>query len=149
MSEQAARDPQALVRLVEELLAQLDGTIVTMCEFRSGDNEIMLRRSVSGIRMSAAEPADDEDVVPATWIPILSPLTGIFYLTESPQSPPFVTVGASISLRQIVGLIESMKMYNPVESDIAGVVRSILVQASAVVEKGQILMYVEPAGDPE
>jgi biotin carboxyl carrier protein len=41
-----------------------------------------------------------------------------------------------------------MKMYNPVETDVAGIVRSILVQASAVVEKGQILMFVEPVGEP-
>jgi biotin carboxyl carrier protein len=39
-------------------------------------------------------------------------------------------------------------MYNPVESDVGGIVRAILVQASAVVEKGQILMYVEPVGEP-
>jgi acetyl-CoA carboxylase biotin carboxyl carrier protein len=149
MSDLAAKDPQALVRLVAELLDQLDGTVVTECEFRAGDNEIRLRRNVSRIQPLVSDAANAEDLVPATWLPIASPLTGIFYSTESPQSPPFVSVGSVISRHQVVGLIESMKMYNPVESELAGVVRAILVQASALVEKGQVLMYVEPDGDLE
>jgi acetyl-CoA carboxylase biotin carboxyl carrier protein len=96
----------------------------------------------------AEPPIAVEDEIPKTWQPIVSPLTGIFYLTETPQSPPFVSVGAPVTERQVVGLIESMKMYNPVETDVAGIVRAILVHASAVVERGQILMYVEPVGEP-
>jgi biotin carboxyl carrier protein len=147
MSDGAA-DSHMLVRLVSELLAQLEGTIVTECEFRSGAHTISLRRRIARVQQLEPEPAAGADAVPENWLPLTSPLTGIFYLTESPQSPPLVAVGSAISERQVVGLIESMKMYNPVESEVAGIVRSILVQASALVEKGQVLMYVEPDGDP-
>jgi acetyl-CoA carboxylase biotin carboxyl carrier protein len=147
MNDQTADIQPALVRLVADLLTQLDGTIVTECEFRAGDHHVLLKRSLAPVTIVSGASSLDEEVIPASWLPILSPLTGIFYVTESPQSPPFVTVGATISLRQVVGLIESMKMYNPVETEVEGTVRAILVQASSVVEKGQVLMYVEPVGD--
>jgi biotin carboxyl carrier protein len=140
-----ARPP--LVRLVAELLAQLEGTAVVECEFRAGDHHVLLKRSLGASTADDNRSVVDDNVIPASWVPLTSPLTGIFYLTESPQSPPFVSVGAQVSQRQVVGLIESMKMYNPVETDVAGTVRAILVQVSAVVEKGQTLMYIEPAGD--
>jgi biotin carboxyl carrier protein len=148
MNEQTADAQPALVRLVADLLAQLAGTIVTECEFRAGDHHVLLRRSLASVAIARGPSVPEEEALPVSWQPILSPLTGIFFLTESPQSPPFVTVGSTITQRQVVGLIESMKMYNPVETEVAGTVRAILVQASAVVEKGQILMYVEPDGDP-
>jgi acetyl-CoA carboxylase biotin carboxyl carrier protein len=135
------------VWLVAELLSQLQGTVVTECEFRAGEHHVVLRRVLSPVEVPDQPVAAEEEAIPATWLPLVSPLTGIFYLTETPQSPPFVVVGAAVSERQVVGLIESMKMYNPVEADVAGVVQAILVQQSTVVEKGQVLMYVQPAGD--
>jgi acetyl-CoA carboxylase biotin carboxyl carrier protein len=147
MNDQATSAQLELVRLVADLLAQLRGTAVTECEFRSGSHHVTLRRTLAAIELPDKPAAALEDAIPETWLPIVSPLTGIFYLTETPHSPPFVTVGATVSVRQVVGLIESMKMYNPVEAETAGTVRAILIQQSAVVERGQILMYVGPAGE--
>jgi acetyl-CoA carboxylase biotin carboxyl carrier protein len=148
METHAADDQPGLLRLVGDLLAQLQGSSVTECEFRTGDRHIVLRRVLSAGESMAPAITAEVEAVPAAWVPLASPLTGIFYLTETPQSSPFVTVGATVSERQVVGLIESMKMYNPVETEVSGVVRAILVQPSAVVERGQILMYVEPTGEP-
>ncbi len=141
-------EPQpGLIGLVAALLDELDGTAVTECEFRAGVYRVYLKRSLAtATAMMEAVPAQ-ADLNPDSWRPVISPLTGIFYVTESPQSPPFVTIGSFVSERQVVGLIESMKMYNPVETDFAGIVRAIEVQPSAVVEKGQVLMYIEPTGD--
>jgi acetyl-CoA carboxylase biotin carboxyl carrier protein len=97
--------------------------------------------------MAMQGPATEEADLPASWIPVASPLMGIFYLTETPQSAPYVTVGMTILEGQVVGLIESMKMYNPVESDVSGIVRAILITNGSLVEKGQPLIYVESLGD--
>ncbi|MGH2410072.1 MAG: acetyl-CoA carboxylase biotin carboxyl carrier protein [Chloroflexota bacterium] len=147
MSEQTVDPSASLVELVERVLAELEGTAVLECELRSGDHRVLVRRSLVASPIAFVPEVDDAEVVPADWKPLAAPLTGIFYLTETPQSPPFVTAGGSVSEGQVVGLIESMKMFNPVESELSGTIRSIVVAGGALVEKGQILMYVEPLGD--
>jgi biotin carboxyl carrier protein len=135
-----------IVQLVADLLAQLDGTAVTECEFRTGDHHIRVRRSPSFPRLAATAEAESEEV-PSLWRPILSPLTGIFYAAENPQSPPFASVGDMVNIGQTMGLIEAMKTFNRVESELAGIVRAILVANGAEVQVGQTLLYVEPLGD--
>lgn len=140
----------ALVRLVADLLEQLEGTAVSECEFRSGEFRVLLRRSNDARPVQVVSTAVAvQDEIPSTWRPITAPLTGIFYLTETPQSAPFVVEGSIVIAGQPVGLIESMKMYNPVESDLSGVVRSILVTNGSLVEKDQTLMHIDPQGAPE
>ena len=135
-----------LVALVADLLAQLEGTAVTECEFRAGGHRVLLRRKLDTLPPAPwGEP--EEEAIPEHWEAITSPLSGIFYLTESPTSPPLVTIGAQITAGQVVCLIESMKMFNRVESDISGIVRTIVMQSGAEVETGQPLIYVEPLGD--
>lgn len=135
-----------LVHLVAELLAQLEGTAVTECEFRSGEHRILLRRSPSFSRAAMRPQDPDEETIPPHWSPVLSPLTGIYYSAENPQSPPLVTIGGTIEVGQTIGLVEAMKTFNRVESDRAGVVRSIAVADGAEVQMGQPLLYIEPEG---
>jgi len=147
MSEQATDPSATLVELVERILVELEGTAVLECELRAGDHRVLVRRSLAARPIVAMPEVDAGEAVPPDWRPLVAPLTGILYLTETPQSPPFVTLGGSVSEGQVVGLIESMKMFNPVESELSGTIRSIVASGGAVVEKGQILMYVEPLGD--
>jgi biotin carboxyl carrier protein len=144
MSEQVAEPTASLIALVEDVLAQLEGSLVTECELHTGDYRILVRRSPVSTPVHYESPAEAKDLVPESWQAVCAPLTGIFYLTETPQSPPFVVVGALVSERQVVGLIESMKMFNPVESDLTGTLRSIVVTGQQMVERGQVLMYIEP-----
>lgn len=138
--------PAGLVQLVADVLAQLDGTAVIECEFRSGNHRILVRRSPSFVPLASAAPAETE-TVPESWLPIVSPLTGIFYTTESPQSAPFTAVGKMISIGQTIGLIEAMKTFNRVESELSGIVRAMPVVNGAEVQAGQTLLYVEPLGE--
>lgn len=147
MSERAGPDQAGLLGIIEELLGQLDGTAVVECELRAGDYRVFVRRSPSSVTV-APLAQDETEGVPSNWLAIAAPLTGIFYRAELPQSPPFVSVDGPVSVGQVVGQIESMKMYNPVESEVSGIVRAIAVGNGAVVEKGQVLMYVEPRGEP-
>lgn len=74
-----------------------------------------------------------------------SPALGTFYRRPAPDQAPFVEVGASVAVGDPVGTIEVMKMFTTVTSDVAGTVVEICVDDAALVEHGQVVLYVEPA----
>jgi len=83
---------------------------------------------------------------PAAAKPAVSaPLTGIYYGAPSPGATPYVTVGDHVSVGQIIGLIEAMKLFNEIKSDRAGRVARICVESGALVKAKQPLIEVEPA----
>lgn len=75
--------------------------------------------------------------------PITSPMVGTFYAAASPDEPPFVNVGDTVSKGQVVCIVEAMKLMNKIESEVAGKVVKICVENGKPVEYGQVLMYVE------
>lgn len=75
-------------------------------------------------------------------IPVTSPMTGIFYTSSSPSSPPFVQEGDVVAAGQIVGLIEAMKVFNEIPCGAAGTVLSITVPNGQIVNPGDVLMYI-------
>jgi acetyl-CoA carboxylase biotin carboxyl carrier protein len=79
-------------------------------------------------------------------ITITSPIVGTFYLTPSPDSEPFVTVGSRIKKGQVICIIEAMKLMNEIESEVDGVIVKILVENGHPVEYGEPLFLVEPLG---
>lgn len=76
---------------------------------------------------------------------VAAPLTGLYYSAPSPTSPPFVSVGDMIHVGQVVALIEAMKVFNEIQSEVSGRVVKILATNGAVVQKGEALMRVVPA----
>ncbi len=78
-------------------------------------------------------------------IPIKSPMVGTFYRASSPDVAPFAEVGQVIKKGAPVCIIEAMKMFNEIESDIDGKIEKILVQNATAVEFGQVLMLVKPS----
>ncbi len=74
---------------------------------------------------------------------ITSPMVGAFYAAPAPGAKPFVKVGDTISVGQIVCIVEAMKLMNEIESEVSGKVTQILVEDGQSVEYGQVLMYVE------
>lgn len=73
-------------------------------------------------------------------------MIGTFYLTPNPDSPSFVTEGDSIKAGQTVCIIEAMKLFNEIESEISGKIVKILVSNATPVEYDQPLFLVDPAG---
>ena len=69
---------------------------------------------------------------------IRSPMVGTYYASPNPDAPPYVTVGSTVKAGQTLGIIEAMKMFNPIEADVSGTVRAILV------ETGQPIEFDEP-----
>jgi acetyl-CoA carboxylase biotin carboxyl carrier protein len=88
---------------------------------------------------SAAHPVEDDSL--AT---IVSPMVGIFYRSPSPSDPSFVEIGDRVEVGQTVGLVEAMKVFNEIVSEVEGVVVAIHAQNSDLVESGSSLMLVRP-----
>jgi acetyl-CoA carboxylase biotin carboxyl carrier protein len=78
-------------------------------------------------------------------ITIKSPMVGTFYRTPNPESPVFVNVGDDVKPGKVVCIIEAMKLFNEIESEISGKIVKILVDNTTPVEYDQPLFLVEPA----
>jgi acetyl-CoA carboxylase biotin carboxyl carrier protein len=75
---------------------------------------------------------------------VKSPIVGTFYEAAGPDTPPFVRIGEQVTPGKILCIIESMKLMNEIEADIAGVVESRLVQNGQPVEYGEALFGIRP-----
>ena len=77
---------------------------------------------------------------------ITSPMVGTFYAQPEPGAEPYVRVGGRVKVGQTVCIIEAMKIMNPIDAEVAGVVKEIVVQDAQPVEFGQVLFRVDPNG---
>ena len=89
----------------------------------------------------AAESASDD----SKYITIKSPIIGTFYRKPAPDKPMFVEVGSTISKGDVVCVIEAMKLFNEIESEVSGKIVKILVDDSSPVEFDQPLFLVDPS----
>lgn len=88
------------------------------------------------------EPAATED---SKYITIKSPIIGTFYRKPSPDKPVFVEVGSNIKTGDVLCVIEAMKLFNEIESEVSGKIVKILVDDSSPVEFDQPLFLVDPS----
>lgn len=91
----------------------------------------------------AAAPAAPVEVA-ETLHEVKSPIVGTFYESGAPGAAPFVKVGDTVSVGQVVCIVEAMKLMNEIESDVAGEVVKLLVENGKPVEYGQPLFAVRP-----
>jgi len=77
-------------------------------------------------------------------VTIKSPMIGTFYRSPSPDKPSFVNVGDEISPGKVVCIIEAMKLFNEIESEVQGKIVKVLVEDASPVEYDQPLFLVEP-----
>jgi acetyl-CoA carboxylase biotin carboxyl carrier protein len=89
----------------------------------------------------AQAPATDE----SKYITIKSPMIGTFYRSSGPDKPPFVSVGDVIKTGDKICIIEAMKLFNEIESEVSGKIVKVLVDDAKPVEYDQPLFLVEPA----
>lgn len=91
----------------------------------------------------AAAPAPAED--DSKYITVKSPMIGTFYRRASPDKPTFIEVGKEIKPGDVTCIIEAMKLFNEIESEVSGKVVKILVDDSTPVEYDQPLYLVDPS----
>jgi acetyl-CoA carboxylase biotin carboxyl carrier protein len=146
----------ALLALIDRLASLLDRSDLTELEVEAGGTGLILRKPVAVAvpAGTAASPSVDPapavtdrqhaDVVPAERPAIKAPLTGIFYASPAPGSAPYVQVGGEVAVGQVIGLIEAMKLFNEIKSDLAGRVVKVVAESGALVKAKQPLIEVEP-----
>jgi len=93
----------------------------------------------------AAAPADAPAAADTSkYITIKSPMIGTFYRSSTPEKPSFVNVGDEIKVGSVLCIIEAMKLFNEIESEVSGRIVKVLVDNSSPVEYDQPLYLVEP-----
>ncbi|MBI2269129.1 MAG: acetyl-CoA carboxylase biotin carboxyl carrier protein [Bacteroidetes bacterium] len=100
------------------------------------------------VATSSTQPAAEKKSVTSAddskYVTIKSPMIGTFYRSPSPDKPPFVNVGDEVTVGKPVCIIEAMKLFNEIESDVKGKIVKILVNDSTPVEYDQPLFLVDP-----
>ncbi|MFD3927688.1 acetyl-CoA carboxylase biotin carboxyl carrier protein [Streptomyces sp. NPDC058614] len=133
-----------------DLVAQLDEGGYEFADVEFGDVRVRMSRS--------AEPPPGEPAAPplqlaerptpapvAEGTPIEAPVIGVFYRSSSPGAPPFVEPGTTVEPDTTVGIVEVMKLMNPVTAGVAGTLGEFLVKDGEQVEFGQPLAVVTEA----
>ncbi|HEX2923620.1 MAG TPA: biotin/lipoyl-containing protein, partial [Chloroflexota bacterium] len=138
------------VGTIQELIRGMSSADVTELEIRQGDLRIRLRRKPGDA--TAAQPTvpmEQGDGESAAYHKVVSPLTGIFYAASDPASPPYVSPGDWVEAETVVGLIETMKVYNEVVAECRGRVMGILVQPGQLVHAGEPILLVDVDAPPD
>ena len=138
-----------------EYLEQLAKIIIdnelTEISLEDGDQAITIRKDVPNVvGASVVQPVASNVAQASTEVPqqkrgkaIVAPMVGMFYSKPSPDEEPFVKVGDTVAVGDVVCIVEAMKMMNQIESEFAGKIVEICVSDGEPVEYGQPLMYVE------
>jgi acetyl-CoA carboxylase biotin carboxyl carrier protein len=144
---------------IVELARALPGELHRLT-VRSGDREIEVEwaSDVTSVAGGSRQPVagrsrtgSDGSPGPASDIPegigaVRAPLVGTFYASPSPGADPFVRVGDEVEPGQTLGIVEAMKLMNPIVADEPGVVTEILVGDTESVEYDQVLLYLRLTG---
>ena len=142
----------SLLALVDRLAAVLERSDLSELEVEAGGTALVLRKAVAvaaapavpATLESAAEPATPGREAPPARPSVKAPLTGIFYASPAPGSPAYVQAGGEVAVGQIIGLIEAMKLFNEIKSDLSGRVVRLVAESGQLVKAKQPLVEVEP-----
>ena len=148
---------------IEKLAKIIADNDLTEISLEDGEQAITIRKDLPEVNMVASAPAvaavpQSAPVAPAqasasAQAPaakeevkgkaITSPMVGTFYAASSPDAAPFVEVGSTVNVGDVVCIIEAMKLMNEIKAEQAGKVVQICVKNGDPIEFGQVLMYVE------
>jgi len=146
MEERYATETQTL----RELLAIMHEHDLETIKIRLGDAtyELSRRRSDSAAGLPSqppiAPPLAVEPAAGANVTKVLAPLTGVFYRSPSPDTPPYVEVGDRVEPGDVLCVLEAMKLFNEIQSDDAGKLVRIVPDSGELVSQGQELFWIEP-----
>ena len=149
----------ALLALIDRLAGLLDRSDLVELEVEAGGTALTLRKPtaltstpvVAAALPGATATLDGETSAAGSTAPtaperpsVKAPLTGIFYASPAPGSAPYVQVGGEVAVGQVIGLIEAMKLFNEIKSDLAGRVTKVVPDSGTLVKAKQPLIEVEP-----
>jgi len=149
------------IRKIKKLIDLIQESDIAEIEIHEGEESVRISRNsfaapammmapaaapapIAVATAAAAEPAIAETVAaPNHDNAVKSPMVGTFYRSSSPESAAFVDVGQTVSAGDIICIIEAMKMFNQIEADRSGTVKSILVENGHPVEFDEPLIIIE------
>jgi acetyl-CoA carboxylase biotin carboxyl carrier protein len=158
---------ESLLGLIDKLAVLLERTELNELEVQVGSTGLVLRKpsvfapvtpvAVGAGGAGAAPPTDGASTTAtaspptdgvAAGVPtrpaVMAPLSGIWYGSPAPGSAPYVSPGGEVAIGQVIGLIEAMKLFNEIKSDLAGRVVKIHPESGKLVRAKQPLIEVEP-----
>lgn len=157
------------LRKIKKLIDLLEESNLAEIEIKEGEESVRLARvPKGGIAMSVPAPAPlhlehsprapapmpmaspveaaTGGSRPASDLPdghvVRSPMVGTFYASPSPDKPAFVKVGQTVKVGETLGIVEAMKMFNPIEADVSGTVLAIQCESGQPVEFDQPLFVI-------
>jgi acetyl-CoA carboxylase biotin carboxyl carrier protein len=154
---------------IQNLIKFVANSGVAEVKLEMDDVKITIRTTLEGnsiettyVQQMPAQPAVQQSVVPqqiaavtptplgpatenSSYITIKSPIIGTFYRKPTPDKPMFVEVGSSIAKGDVLCVIEAMKLFNEIESEVSGKIVKILVDDMSPVEYDQPLFLVDPS----
>ena len=135
------------LRKIEKLIELVKDSGIAELEVRDGDEKIRVAQFANASAKAPAQAVTPEDAqvpaaknVPGSVMP--APMAGTFYRAPAPGEAPFVDVGDTVAVGDVLCIVESMKMMNRVESDFAGRVAEVLVENGKPIESGAGLFRI-------
>ena len=152
------------LRKIKALIELLEKSSLTEMEIKEGEESVRLARHSMAVASApiyhAAALPIDAPPRPATLAApsaeavgksskntpdghsMRSPMVGTFYASANPDTPAYVKVGQTVKAGDTVGIIEAMKMFNPIEADVSGTISAILVESGQAVEFDEVMFII-------
>jgi len=155
------------LRKIKKLIDILEESNLSELEIKEGEESVSLSRMPKGSFQTQAAPpvthvhvepqrasaapaaaarSENETVEVGRDLPaghvVRSPMVGTFYASPNPEAPPFVKVGQTVKSGDVLGIIEAMKMFNQIESDVSGTVLAVVASPGQPVEFDEPLFVI-------
>ncbi len=148
------------LRKLKKLIDLVEESGISELELTEGEEKVRISRALMPSNAPVMQymaapltaPVAQSAPVPTAAAPVVaeveghtvkSPMVGTFYRSSSPDAKPFVDVGSKVAVGDTLCIIEAMKLLNEIESDVAGVVKKILLENGQPVEYGEPLFIIE------
>ncbi|MCY4226168.1 MAG: acetyl-CoA carboxylase biotin carboxyl carrier protein [Gammaproteobacteria bacterium] len=145
------------LRKIKKLIDLLEKSRLSELEIKEGDDTIRLSRASDASHMVAA-PAQGQAIVPQPvstelvhsedhkgGFAVTSPMVGTFFASSEPDAQPFVQIGSTVNPNDTLCILEAMKTFNQVKSEISGTVVAVLKSSGDPVEYGEPLFIIDPS----
>jgi acetyl-CoA carboxylase biotin carboxyl carrier protein len=157
MTERRSGDP--ILAAIDLLTPAFEASGLDELEVESGELVVRLARPMVPVPAAATSAAPAPATAPAPDRPaspwgdpapgmrfVVAPLTGVWYSAPSPGARAYVQAEDEIGVGSVIGLIEAMKLFNEIKSDVGGRVTRTLVESGTLVKRQQPLIEVDPRG---
>ena len=135
------KDFRVTIKQKEEHITQ----VVSAAPVQAAPVQMAVQQPAATQPAVAADKPKADEAIASNLVTIKSPMIGTFYRKSSPDKPNLAEVGSDINTGQVVCIIEAMKLFNEIESEVKGRIVKVLVDDASPVEYDQPLFLVEPA----